>query len=109
MRYNKRIEIWSFGVPTDNGFGGQTATDSKVGDSWCTIKTYEAGKYRDLESYGVIDPSQSLLITLRKRNDIDFEPSKYYIKYEGTSYTIVSKPINKDFKHKEVAFLVSES
>lgn len=108
-KFNKQIEVYEFGTPVSDGFGGFTATDTLSGTSWAMIRTFQTGKYRNSEDFGVINPELSIEVTVRYNPDLDYNPDKYYIKYDGVSYNIASKPTDIDFKHKEVVFIASKN
>ncbi len=108
-KYNRRIEVYEFGTPTDDGFGGSISTDSLVSKSWALIESYNVNRFGGLEAFGVLNPDRTYLVTVRKRLDLEYNPNKHYVKYRNKTYTILSTPINKDFNDKEISFFITES
>ncbi len=103
-KLNKRIEIWEL-TQVSNGFGGYTVTDSLLGSSWCSVKTFQAGRFSNLSEFGIVEGSKSVLFTLRKRNDLVYDLGTMYIKYRDVKYTISTAPTNVDFDDKYITFI----
>ena len=103
--YNKRIEIYE-SVATPNGFGGNSITPSLIGESWAKISTFNVGRNTNELSNGLIDVNDSLIITVRKRNDITYNSQTQFIKYRGDKYIITTSPVNVNFEDREVQFIV---
>ena len=104
--FNKRIEIWSTANVSD-GFGGSKVTSTLLSNSWANIKTYQAGKGNNLTDFGIVDANNSILITVRKRNDLVYNVETMYVKYRGVSYTISTAPTNINFNDSYITFIGS--
>ena len=106
--YNKRIEIYE-SVATPNGFGGNSITPSLIGESWAKISTFNVGRNTNELSNGLIDVNDSLIITVRKRNDITYNSQTQFIKYRGEKYIITTSPVNVGFEDREIQFIVKKA
>ena len=100
----KRVEIYGITQVSD-GFGGYTTTDTLLGSSWCSIKTFEPGKFNNLADFGILNPQDALHFRMRKRNDIVIDTENHYLKYRGKKYTISTAPVNINFEDDEIAFI----
>ena len=106
--YNKRIEIWSISLTADS-FGGNLVTESLLSNSWANIKTLDS-RSGLVTDFGLLDASTSLVITMRKRNDLVYDIQTMFIKYRNEKYIIKSFPINKDFEDNSISIVcVKES
>ena len=106
--YNKIIEIYETQNVSD-GFGGYNTTDVLLSKSWCNLKTFNAGsKNTNAVEFGVLDISNSILITLRKRNDLDYSSKTNFIKYRGEKYVIATSPVNVDFNDTVIQFIATK-
>jgi len=102
--YNKQIELWQTTKVSD-GFGGNGVTNELITRTWCNIKTPLNGSYRTTEE-GVTDTFNSLIITLRKRNDVVYNSLNLFFKYRGDKYIINSEPINVGFEDREIQIMI---
>ena len=101
--YNKRIEIYET-TPVSDGVGGFTTTTNLIGSSWAKIKTFNVGGNSNATDFGLIDVNDSLIITVRKRNDITYNSETQFIKYRGKKYIITTSPINIGFEDREIQY-----
>jgi len=99
---NKRIEFWQSAATTD-GYGGSTVTDTQITTSWAMLKTQGSEKVSEL---GLDYTKETVLVTVRKRNDIDLNSKTLYVKYRDNRYSIASFPSNKDFNDAYITFLM---
>ena len=95
--FNKRVEIWTL-TPVSNGFGGYTNSEALTSTSWAKIETIKPSRSDLNTDTGVLDASNSIMITLRKREDLTYNLSTMFIKYRGEKYIINNFPINVDFE-----------
>lgn len=84
-RYRHRIAIFenTSEAATDDGFGGNIGGESQLGSSWCNIRTITAEKLID---YGLDQTKKAIIISLRKRVDIDLNRSDIFFKYGGEEF-----------------------
>jgi head-tail adaptor len=95
--FNKRVEIWVT-TPVSNGFGGYTNTEVLLNTSWAKIETVKPNRGDLNLDNGILDASNSIIVTLRKREDLTYDMQTQFIKYRGDKYIINSFPANIDFK-----------
>ena len=103
-KYNKKVELWQT-TKADDGFGGQYNTDSLITNTWANIKTLDRANRSTDE--GITDAFSSLVLTLRKRNDISYNLPNMYFKYRGLKYIIQQQPINKNYEDNEIEIIVT--
>lgn len=101
---NKRIELWSVTSVAD-GFGGFTTSTALLSSSWANVKTFQPGRQNNISKFGLTDPQNTVIFTLRKRNDLDYNVENMYIKYRGVKYTISTSPTNVDFNDSTIIFM----
>ena len=99
--FNKRVEIWGLTAVSD-GFGGNTLTETLLATSWAKIETTNPNR-SDLGGIaggdgGILDATSSIIITMRKRDDLTIDMQTQFIKYAGVKYVINSNAIDLDFK-----------
>ena len=95
--FNKRIEIWQ-NTSVDDGFGGYTDTTALLTTSWAKIETVKPNRGDLNTNIGILDASNSVILTLRKREDLNYNMTTMFMKYRGEKYIINSFPANIDFK-----------
>ncbi len=100
---NKRVEIWSVGSPTPDGFGGNTTTDVLITSTWAKVSTLRAGS--NISDFGILDVNRAVYFTVRKRVDLDYNEGIHYIKYRNVSYTINTAATNVDFNDRFITFV----
>ena len=98
---NKKIEVWQTRNVAD-GYGGNTQTDNLIDYTWASVKTITTNKISEL---GLDYTKEVLQITVRKREDFNYNSKTIYIKYRDNNYTISSFPSNKDFTDAFITFL----
>ena len=100
-KYNKRIQIYEITTVPD-GYGGSTNGEVLLGESWCSIASSNSQRLVDL---GIIDPSNTIVVRLRWRNDLRYNAIDQFLKYNGVKYIIQNAPINIDFEKTEVEII----
>ena len=100
-KFRKRIEIYQLtNVP--DGFGGNTISESLLGESWCDITTVSGV---DVTEFGINNTQLVVEITTRKRSDLNYNTINQLIKYKGENYTIISFPTDQDYEGSFIRFL----
>ena len=105
--FNKRIEIWQTAAVAD-GFGGRQVTSALLSSSWAKIKTLDLNKSTLTSEFGVLDSSNSIEITMRKRNDLDYNTQTMFIMYRSEKYIIKSFPININFEDSYIRIICTK-
>ncbi len=95
--FNKRIEIYTITAVPD-GFGGNTVSEALTSSSWAKIETVKPNRGDLRTDIGILEASNSIVITLRKRLDLVYNMTTMFIKYRGEKYIIDSFPANIDFE-----------
>lgn len=103
--YNKKIEVWQTTIDAD-GYGGNGVTNTLISSSWCNIKTPNKN-YRSTDD-GVTDTTNTLIVTLRKRNDLVYNSLNLYFVYRGVKYIISSEPVNVGFEDRDIQILITK-
>jgi len=106
--FNKRIDIYETTSIFD-GISGYTSSTSLIGSSWAKISTFNVGKNTNSTEFGLLDVNDSLIITVRKRNDITYNSDSQHIIYRGVKYIITTSPINVGFEDSEIQFVVKRA
>ena len=101
---NKRIEIRATEIVSD-GYGGNTVQDVLISNSWAKIESLRPGRNYNLQDFGLTDIQNSVLITVRKRNDLVYDPQTMYFVYRGKKYTISTAPTNVNFEDAFIVFV----
>ena len=104
--FNKKIEVWQLDKVAD-GYGGYTTSESILLNSWCNLKTLNANSNLNNE-FGVLDASNSIIVTLRKRNDLTYNLQTMFLKYRGQKYIIKSFPVNKNFEDSNITIVATK-
>ena len=103
--FNKRVEIWSTVIKADD-FGGNTTVAFLVTSSWAKIETFKSGNKNNTDTdFGTLSTDNGIIITLRKRNDFEYNSTTHFLKYRGEKYIISTNPTNKDFKDGIIQFI----
>ena len=94
----KRIEIWQ-STPVPDGFGGNNIYDALIDKYWANITTLSDNRKYSVNSkeLGINDIANSIVIKLRKRNDLPLNSVNQFIKYRGHKYIIQTQPTNTNF------------
>lgn len=105
-KYNKRVEIWQT-TPKSNGYTVNGGTDETlITTSWCQLVTLDRiNRSTDL---GLIDTTNTIIIKLRKRNDINYNSINQFFKYRGLKYIIQGEPINVGFEDREIQITLTQ-
>lgn len=83
-KYKYRIAVWRYLKEGDN-FGGNEVSEEKVSDSWCNIRSLPTNK---LTEYGLDENEKAIVVTLRHRNDLDYNESNLFFIYKEVRYAI---------------------
>lgn len=105
--FNKKVEVWGLSPVFDNYSGNVAGEDTLLSHSWAKIKTLSTNNTINNE-FGVLDASNSISITLRKRNDLTYDLQTMYIKYRGQKYIIKSFPVNIDFEDALITIICTK-
>jgi len=100
--FNKRIGFWQT-VAVSDGYGGSTVSEALVATSWAKVTTPKSSQR--LTELGITDPINTLVINVRKRNDIDYNAVNQYIKYRSVKYIIQNVPINTEFMDTDIMII----
>jgi len=103
--YNKRVEIWTTTTIPDT-FGGYTVTSFLVTSSWAKIDTFKSGNKNNTDTdFGTLSTQNGIIITLRKRNDFEYNSSTHYVVYRDEKYIISTNPTNENFEDSTIQFI----
>lgn len=107
-KLSKRIEIWQTEDVADD-YGGNTVKDYQITSSWAEVETLsDTSKYtRNNNDFGVIDRHNSIIVKMRKRNDITYNSINQYIVYRGVKYMIQVQPTNVDFDENIIVLIAT--
>ena len=107
-RLSNRVQIWQTESVSD-GFGGNTNKDYQLTDSWAEVKTLgNSSKYsKSVENFGITDRFNSIVVTMRKRNDISYNSINQYLVFKGISYIFQSQPANVDFRDDSIVLIAT--
>lgn len=97
---NKRVEIWQTTKVADS-YGGNTIEEVLVSTTWAKLETQEGQTVSDL---GLDYTKGTVLVTVRNRNDIDYNSTTLYLKYRSEKYNIVTFPTNENFTDAFLTF-----
>lgn len=82
-KLDRRVLIYASSSQSD-GYGGKTPTEILLTETWAHIETnINATRYRDL---GISELGDSVVLTIRRRTDINLQASNLYIKHKGVNY-----------------------
>ena len=98
-KYTKKIQVWQTTKVSD-GFGGNGVTNELITSTWCEIITLDK-LYRNTD-FGVTDTANTIVIRLRKRNDLTYNSLNQFFKYRGEKYLLQGTPINVGFEDREI-------
>ena len=101
-KYKYTIEVWSRSSVDDTA-GGQTVTDTKLGDSWCNIESIPTPNLTD---YGLSVPQRGIIIRLRERNDIDYFDQDIFFVYKGLKW-VITQITDLDLEGEELEILAT--
>lgn len=106
-QFRKRVEFWQTSEVSD-GVGGYTVSETLITSSWANVSTMNEKANNSLSNeLGVADRSNTIVIKLRKRNDITYNSINQFIKYRGLKYVIQSAPTNIDFNDSYITILAT--
>lgn len=98
-KYTKKIEVWQTTKVSD-GFGGNGVTTELLSSTWCEILTPD--KLIRNTDFGVTDTANTIIVRLRKRNDLPYNSVNQFFVYRGDKYLLQGTPINVGFEDREI-------
>ena len=113
--FNKRVQIWQTSYVSD-GFSGTKTFGQIISNSWAKVETAKSNA-SNMNEIGLDDMALNLLITVRYRNDLEYNGINQYLVYNGVRYEFSQAPnennLNRTFvkliairqKQEEVAGL----
>lgn len=102
--YQNIIEFWQVTEVSDE-YGGYKVSEEKIAKSWCNIKTASNSRSSQrLTDLGVTDINSAIIIQLRHRNDIIYNASNQFIKYNGSKY-IIQNVVNVDLSDVDIEII----
>lgn len=107
-RLSKRVQIWQTEKVSD-GFSGNTNKDYQITDSWAEVTTLsDNSKYnRNNNDFGITDRYNSIVVKMRKRNDITYNSVNQYIIFQGVKYIIAVQPTNTNFDNDSIVLIAT--
>jgi hypothetical protein len=102
-KYNKRIELWqTTGVSgsSRNQYGGSYSTPVLITKTWCRVITLD--RLSRSTDFGITDTNDTIIIELRKRNDLQYNSLNQFFRFNGNRWNIQGTPINKGFDNREI-------
>lgn len=103
--FNKRVQFWTVTRASD-GYGGYEVSEALVTSSWAKIETLNNGRL--LSEFGISESDRSIKLTLRKREDIDYDNRDHFLVYRGKKYSFAQGPINENFEDRFVSLIAVE-
>ena len=104
-KLSKRVEVWQTSNVED-GFGGNTVSDTLITSSWAEIITLnDVNRSTDI---GITSATNTIKIRLRKRNDITYNGINQYLKYRGFKYIIKNQPFNVGFRDDIIEIIATK-
>lgn len=104
-KYNKKIEVWQT-APVIDGFGGSIVSETLITRSWCHLTTLD--RVTRSTDFGITETNDTIIIKLRKRNDLTYNSKNLFFKYRGLKYIIQSEPINIGFEDREIQITLKQ-
>ena len=103
-KYTRRVEIWKTTVVPD-AYGGNTVSEALVTTSWANVTTPTS--YKRMTEIGITDPTNTIVVKMRYRNDITYNAINLFIKYRGVKYIIQNTALNVDFNDTEIEIMAT--
>ena len=107
-KYNKRVELWQTtgnDGSSRNEYGGSYGEPVLITKTWCRVITLQsrvgASENRST-NFGITDTNDTIIIELRKRNDLQYNSLNQFFSFNGNRWNIQGTPINKDFDNREI-------
>jgi len=102
-KYNKRVEVWATTSEPDGYGGNPVVTPILITKSWCKLVTLSSisAQNRSTE-FGIIDTNDTIVLKLRKRNDITYNSTNLFFKYRNVDYIVQGEPVNVGFEDREI-------
>jgi len=105
--FNKVIEFWST-INVPDGYGGNTVNNALITKSWAKVETFTpGGRNSQTTDFGITNTQNAVIITTRKREDIDYTSINQYIMYRGNKYVISTTPTNVNFEDSFIKFIAT--
>lgn len=107
-RLSKRVQIWQTeNVPSQ--FGGYLVKDYQITDSWAEVTTLsDNSKYNSRNNdFGITDRHNSIIVKMRKRNDITYNSINQYLVFQGVKYMIAVQPTDTNFDNDSIVLIAT--
>jgi head-tail adaptor len=106
-RYSKKIEIWQITKVAD-GYGGATVSEALLSNSWGNVRTVgsNARLSTALVNLGISDPKSAIIVNMRYRKDLTYNPLDMYLKYRGVKYVIMNA-VNINLSDTEIEIVAA--
>lgn len=102
--YTKQVKFYQTEAVAD-GYGGSTVSETLIATSWANIITPK--NYDRLTALGITDPTNTIILKLRYRSDIDYNAVNQHILYRGLKYIIKNAPTNIDFMDVDIEIVAT--
>ena len=102
-KYNKRIELWQTtgnNGSSRNQYGGSYSAPILITKTWCKVIT--PNSLSRSTDFGITDTNDTIIIELRKRNDLQYNSLNQFFRFNGNRWNIQGTPINKGFDNREI-------
>ena len=106
-KYTKRVQIWQTTFTPDT-FGGNVVSEELITTSWAKVRSVSSASRfsQRLTELGITDPTLALIVTVRFRDDIDYNAINRFLLYRGERYVIQNSAVNTNFFDAEVEMIV---
>ena len=106
-KYNRVIEFWQV-TQTPDGYGGNIVGDELIARSWCDITTANNSKTLSyLDNIGITDITNTIIVKLRHRNDINYNGINQYLIYKNNKY-IIKGVLNIDLNDVDIQIVATK-
>ncbi len=89
--FSKRVQIWGLSNSVYDGFAGYTVENELLSNSWAKVETAKSNA-SNMNDIGLDDMALNLLITVRYRNDLEYNGINQYLVYNGVRYEFSQAP-----------------
>lgn len=107
-RLSKRVQIWQTEI-VPSQFGGNLVKYYQITDSWAEVKTLsDSSKYTSKNNdFGITDRHNSIIVKMRKRNDITYNSINQYLVFKGVKYMIAVQPTDTNFDNDSIVLIAT--
>lgn len=85
-KFLNRISVYRH-IPTADGYGGNTLTESSLGASWCSVEPLSGSKQ---VAFGLDITKQTIRLKMRYRADLDYSQTGILFKWKNRNWQPVS-------------------